>query len=109
MPQVPGSEVAGSDGPVGTVVSGTLPLTAFLMDLVKKGLLTSQETPDVTLYLRSHMQFRIVNGAGILVDPAIVSGLSISVASSKVLAPDSSDKFPAWGPVTKQLQLCGTG
>lgn len=86
-------------------ISGTVPLTAALVDEVADGTLASMEPGDVEPYLREHLTTRVVGADGTEADPAGVAGLSIEVVSWPVQATSSEAQLPTWGEADYKIRI----
>ncbi len=100
----PGSAMAGMDM-TGKHTSGTVPLTSALAQKVGSGELASLEPSEVKPYLLAHLHCGIVMTNGTTVLPQAVSGLGITIVSSRVEAPSSADELPRWGAVEDHFDL----
>lgn len=86
-------------------ISGTVPLTAALVDEVADGTLASMEPGDVEPYLREYLTTRVVGADGTESDPAGVAGLSIEVVSWPVQATSSEAQLPTWGEADYKIRI----
>lgn len=86
-------------------ISGTVPLTAALVDEVADGTLASMEPGDVEPYLREYLTTRVVGADGTETDPAGVAGLSIEVVSWPVQATSSEEQLPTWGEADYKIRV----
>jgi tyrosinase len=86
-------------------VSGTIPLTSALVGSVSAGKLAGLDACHVEPFLIQNLGFRIVHNNGSAVDPSEVAGLSISIVSSLVKAPQAIDELARWGQVASHIDL----
>ncbi|KAG6363418.1 hypothetical protein INS49_008517 [Diaporthe citri] len=86
-------------------ISGTVPLTAALVDEIADGTLASMEPADVEPYLRGYLTTRVVGADGTEADPAGVAGLSIEVVSWPVQATSSEAQLPTWGEADYKIRI----
>jgi tyrosinase len=95
-------------------VSGTVPLTATLMDKLASGRLESLEPEHVVPYLREALRIAVQRPTGEVVSAQLesreagcgVPGLEIRVLSAVVEAPWSEDELPKWGERRVELVVC---
>lgn len=86
-------------------VSGTVPLTAALVEKVVSGQLTSLDPQDVEVYLRLNLQKRVLGSRGRLYDVASIDGLKVEIASSVVRAPKTEEELPEWGAMVVHFEM----
>lgn len=86
-------------------ISGTVPLTAALVDEVADGTVMSMEPGDVEPYLREYLTTRVVGADGTEADPAGVAGLNIEVVSWPVQATSSEAELPTWGEADYKIRI----
>ncbi|KAK3300469.1 uncharacterized protein B0H64DRAFT_428534 [Chaetomium fimeti] len=89
-------------------VSGSVPLTAALVDKVEKGELASLAPADVEPYLRANLRRVVLGCSGQVVgEPSsCLRGVVIRVVSSVVAAPWSDEELPRWGEATVGFEMC---
>jgi len=80
------------------ITSCKLPLSSYIQQRWVAGDLSSLDYDSVNEYLKTALQWRIVKSDGTLVPVDSVSGLLVSVSSSKVKPADSYDQFPSYVP-----------
>ncbi|KAI1083196.1 Di-copper centre-containing protein [Whalleya microplaca] len=95
----------GHGGLHGQKVTGTIPMTSALMNMIVGGKVSSLHLSDIEPFLRSNLQLRVSLSDGTVVDPAKVDGLHISIASSIVKAPESEDMLSEWGRADTHFDL----
>ncbi|KAG6010792.1 hypothetical protein E4U21_004180 [Claviceps maximensis] len=86
-------------------ISGTVPLTSALMTMVATGGLKNLSPQHVEPFLARHLHFAVQLSNDSRIEPELVDGLSISVVSSEVEAPEEESKLPVWGPHVWRLGL----
>jgi len=86
-------------------VSGTVPLTAALVDKVASGQLASLDPQDVEVYLRLNLQKRVLTSSGRLHDVASIASLKVEIASSVVSAPKTEEELPKWGAIVVHFEM----
>lgn len=86
-------------------VTGTIPMTSALMNMVTSGNISSLHTGDVEPFLRSNLEFRISLANGTTAEAHEVDGLCISIVSSIVKAPESEDTLSQWGEMENHFDL----
>ena len=89
----------------GLEVSGTVPLTADLVDKIATGDLPSLRPQHVEEYLKSNLHQRVLTVSGKVYDAADIDSLAMHVASSVVRAPATDEELPEWGRVEVHFQL----
>jgi tyrosinase len=88
-------------------VSGTVPLTAALVAVVKQGGLEGLEEEDVKGFLRRDLKVRVLGQQGeVLGEGACVEGVEVGVVSAVVAAPWSEDELPRWEEGREVFSLC---
>lgn len=90
---------------LGRIVSGTIPMTSALMQMVALGRAPSLNVDDIEPFLKSNLEFRVSLTDGTTVDAHEVNGLCISIASSIVRAPKSDDMLAEWGKMESHFDL----
>ncbi|KAJ2892941.1 uncharacterized protein MKZ38_009199 [Zalerion maritima] len=86
-------------------VSSTVTLTSALVKLVADDQIQSLEPTEVVPLLQGRLKYKVQGPDSTDVDPATVDGLTISVASAKVVAPDNDTELPKWEEVETQFTL----
>ncbi|KAG5984809.1 hypothetical protein E4U43_006145 [Claviceps pusilla] len=86
-------------------ISGTVPLTSALMTLVAAGRVKNLSPQHVGPFLAKHLHFAVQSSNDSRIEPELVDGLSISVVSSEVEAPEEESKLPVWSPHVWRLAL----
>jgi tyrosinase len=87
------------------MVSGTIPLTYALEELVSEGSLKSLDPEDVNQYLAQNLKYRVTLSDGTEISNEDVPSLKISVVSAEVQAPSSDADLPMWGEVEEQMDV----
>jgi tyrosinase len=91
-------------------VSGTVPLTAALVEKVAEGELGGLEPEQVEPYLRAHLKRVVLGSRGEVVsageESECVEGVRIEVVCSEVAAPWSEEELPQWGEGRVQFEMC---
>ncbi|CAK7270823.1 hypothetical protein SEPCBS57363_004302 [Sporothrix epigloea] len=100
----PGGPMASMDMSAGHT-SGTIPLTAALVQKVAQGKLASLEPVSVEPYLDQNLHYGIIMANGRVVEPEAVAGLGITIVSSCVQAPSSAGQLPRWGNFEEHFDL----
>jgi tyrosinase len=80
----------------GLHITGTVPLTAALKDMVLKDELRSLDKDDIEPHLRQHLKIGVRTSKGQTVHIGDVPSLHIHVTSSGVQAPAEEDQLPTW-------------
>jgi tyrosinase len=78
----------------GLYVSGTVPLTAALVQKIAAGELASLEPNEVEFYLKMKLEKRVLGPGGRVWDADKVKGLKIQIVSSLVKAPSREEELP---------------
>lgn len=89
-------------------ISGTVPLTSKLVELVISGELDSLSPVDVRVYLEKNLKKRVVAVTGRVVDHEDLVRLGrfgINVVSAPVRVPYDDDELPVWGKVDYEFEL----
>ncbi|KAI0009769.1 Di-copper centre-containing protein [Xylariaceae sp. FL0662B] len=86
-------------------ITGTIPMTSALMNMIVSGKVPSLHLSDIEPFLRSNLQFRVSLTDGTVVDPVKVGGLHITIASSMVRAPEAEDTLSKWGGTNTHFDL----
>ncbi|KAI1107801.1 Di-copper centre-containing protein [Jackrogersella minutella] len=86
-------------------VTGTVPLTSALMNMVVSGKVPSLHKGDVEPFLKSNLESRVSLANGTVVDVNEVDGLCISIVSSLVRAPESETMLSEWGKIEYHFDL----
>ncbi|KAG6040304.1 hypothetical protein E4U41_000949 [Claviceps citrina] len=97
----------GMGGGSATKISGTVPLTSALMKMVAAKGVEDLSPQHAGPFLAKHLHFAVQSSNDSRVDAALVRGLSISVVSSEVQAPEGEAGLPVWGPHVRRLKLWG--
>lgn len=86
-------------------ITGTVPMTSALMNLVASGQVPSLHAGDVEPFLQSNLEVRVSLANGTTVDVHEVDGLYIQIVSSMVKAPKSEDELSEWGKIESHFNL----
>jgi tyrosinase len=86
-------------------IAGTVPLTSALVALVSSGDLHSLDPSDIEPFLKQYLGFRVALNDGSAVEPGGVDGLSISIVSSEVKAPESNAELASWGELASHFDV----
>ncbi|KAG5918288.1 hypothetical protein E4U42_006925 [Claviceps africana] len=86
-------------------ISGTVPLTSALMTMVAVKGVKNLSPQHVEPFLAKHLHFAVQSSNDSRIEPELVDGLSISVVSSEVEAPEEESKLPRWGAHVRRLTL----
>ncbi|KAK1752501.1 hypothetical protein QBC47DRAFT_59111 [Echria macrotheca] len=86
-------------------VSGTIPLTGRLTEMVMSGQLASLEPRDVEGYLKSNLQRWVLGVSGRVYNTAGLRSLKVEVVSSSVRAPITDEELPEWGKARVHFEL----
>ncbi|KAI0898379.1 Di-copper centre-containing protein [Annulohypoxylon nitens] len=86
-------------------ITGTVPMTSALMNLVASGQVPSLHARDVEPFLQSNLEVRVSLANGTTVGVHEVDGLYIQIVSSMVKAPKSEDELSEWGKIESHFDL----
>jgi tyrosinase len=89
----------------GQNISGTVPLTAKLMNAVTAGTLSNLDSDATELFLEKNLQYRVVDDNGQEIDPQLVAGLYLGLAKATISDPSSNAELPRWGLVTTVFDI----
>ncbi|KAI1121613.1 Di-copper centre-containing protein [Nemania abortiva] len=86
-------------------VTGTIPLTSALMRMAADKDISSLDTEDVELLLRSALKLKVALVNGTVVSANEVDGLRISIVSAMVTIPATEEELPKWGEFQTNFDL----
>lgn len=95
--------MAGGDMAPELLISGSVPMTRHLQVKVQAGELQSMNEVDVTPYLATNLNWRIVKD-GEEYHPEKVSGFKAALYSGSS-SPATGDVLPEWAPMTPQIEV----
>lgn len=86
-------------------ISGTVPLTSAVMKMVAIGEVIDLTPREVQPFLASFLHFAVQSSNDSRIDPPLVNGLHIYVASSRVKVPKNKTELPGWDSHVARLRL----
>jgi tyrosinase len=86
-------------------VSGTLPLTSTLIQLVDSGTIANLMAGTVVPFLQKELSFAICDMDNIKTEHELVDGLHIGIVSAEVEVPNTDGELPRWGTTVSRLVL----
>ncbi|KAK4105553.1 Di-copper centre-containing protein [Parathielavia hyrcaniae] len=89
----------------GVAVSGTVPLTAALMEKVAAGELASLQSRDVQPYLKGSLKGFVLGRKGEVLT-GCVEGVKVEIVSAEVTAPWSEEELPRWDEGKVSFEMC---
>ncbi|KAJ6261611.1 Tyrosinase [Drechslerella dactyloides] len=88
------------------VVTGTVPLTSALLNMVVTGQLENLKTETVVPYLEKNLKLRVaLTEDQSAVETKDVRGLTVTVAAATVTLPKTDVELPVWGDYEVKLNL----
>jgi tyrosinase len=87
------------------MVSGSIPITTFLLSLVDDGKLASPGPSDVEPFIMRNFQYRIKLANGTEVANCDVPSLKLSIVSADVTVPVDNWDLPKWGAMRGSMDV----